>query len=80
MTHQFRLPPLSLRVRPDTTKVDMDQLRALYADGLNFTQIGRELGVNRNTVRRALHRHGIIGKPTDGVTARQKIRERRGEA
>lgn len=40
-------------------RVDVSQLKKLYADGLSAKEIGKEMGWPRSTIEAALYRNGI---------------------
>lgn len=52
----FRPPPI-----PDP--IDWEEVELLYADGLSYTEIGRQVGCNPVTVSRGLRKRGVPRRP-----------------
>lgn len=42
----------------------VDQLRAMWADGLTTGEIGKRLGVSKNSIVGKVHRLGLSGRPS----------------
>lgn len=45
--------------RPKTVALKVDRVKQMYKDGLNKSQIAKELGISRTSVRRALNEETI---------------------